>query len=117
MSEIDQAHYNALADQAEAGEFTPTGEKLTGQAAREAAAAMFRQAVGTDDFEEILKAGRPTLEESMHKPAGDSPQVSFRVPRELYDQLGRLAEPGQSANQVARRLLAEHLDQMRGHAA
>jgi hypothetical protein len=55
------------------------------------------------------RAGRPSLAH------GTSPQVSFRVPREVKDQLASLSEAeGRPEAQVARQALLEYLARHRG---
>lgn len=60
-------------------------------------------------FEARTRPGRPSLAR------GVSPQVSFRVPQSVKDDLAEVARAeGRPEAQVARQALAEYLDRHRG---
>jgi hypothetical protein len=77
----------------------PSGRRYT-----EADAAADEQHFGTH-----TRPGRPSLAR------GISPQVSFRVPQSVKDDLAEVAKAeGRAEAQVARQALAEYLDRHRG---
>jgi hypothetical protein len=60
-------------------------------------------------FQSRTRPGRPSLAR------GVSPQVSFRVPQSIKDDLSEVAKAeGRPEAQVARQALAEYLDRHRG---
>ena len=84
-------NFEALADQAEAGELTPIpGTIRRGADARAETARLLMQATGATRPEDVipLAMGRPRVGTE----SGPSPQVRTRVPQALKDQLAELAQ-------------------------
>ncbi|MBN6754284.1 hypothetical protein JRG18_12320 [Kocuria palustris] len=91
MSHFD---YDQMADTAAAGGFTPTGQRLTGQAATDAARALLRDHGGTDDPTALAGRGRPSLSTAgTTTRTGPSPQIRTRIPAATKAALPELVVP------------------------
>ncbi|MCP3426963.1 ribbon-helix-helix domain-containing protein [Rothia sp. AR01] len=106
-----ERYYEQLADDAEAGDLAPAGPRLTGEAARRAALALFRETIGTDDPDEIMRRGRPRLAGTSSTVTGASPRWNLRVSEDLNAAVDRVArESGRPKSEVIRQLVARQID-------
>lgn len=106
--------FEALADQAEAGELSPIpGTIRRGEEARAETARLLMQATGATRPEDVipLAMGRPRVGTE----SGPSPQVRTRVPQALKDRLAAVAwQQQRSESEVVREALTVYLAQAAG---
>jgi hypothetical protein len=110
VSPEEDAAYAAWSELIEADDInTPeTAQAFEGEDAQRAARALLDEIVGSDELDQAIGRGRPTL--AGHGKRGESPKVQVRLPHDLDAALkARAAAEHRKPSEVAREAIAAYL--------